>query len=364
MNAIAPAICAQFRPLTATHVSNVVPTPASTTTNIAAPSDTLDPGSSAEAIIRFTPTAEGDHEGALSLSADGWTAPYTLSLHGGGQPPPRVLWIGNYGRSILSDDYGATWFNDTTDADGENIHGGVWAEGIFVTVGGDSTGLYRTSADAVTWEETRGTRGGVYAIAYGDGLFVSAGNFGNLAWSTDGRTWFEEHYDYDTHLRNLVYGDGRFVSIGGERRAVTLDGVSWEHDEIHSGTELYGLAYGNGVFVATGTDGLIATTTDGITWTEQTVGTDDRYGVDFVDGLFVTADWPDGTYTSPDGLTWTWVSYNNNDVDCVAGEWALGESWVDALMRSTDGYTWEVTKPSEYDSWEYSFSFCIVQGVE
>src|SRR3990172_6372447 len=68
----------------------------------------------------------------------------------------------------------------------------------------------------------------LYAVAYGNGLFVAAGSFGTILTSPDGMTWTQRVYETTDDLLGVAYGNHTFVAVGSSGRIVTSpNGAIW-----------------------------------------------------------------------------------------------------------------------------------------
>jgi hypothetical protein len=68
-------------------------------------------------------------------------------------------------------------------------------------------------------------------------------------------------------LNAIVYGQGRFVAVGGNGTIVTSpDGVIWSRCDSGTANGLDRLAYANGIFLAAGFSGVLFHSADGINW--------------------------------------------------------------------------------------------------
>lgn len=107
------------------------------------------------------------------------------------------------------------------------------------------------------------------------------------------------------HLRDVAYGDGRWVAVGEETTVVSTDAAAWTAVPL-PGRSLNGVAYGNGVFVAVGAGGAIVRSADGLTWDATAPATPvDLEAVAFAGGAFLAVGANATVLTSSDGLSWT-----------------------------------------------------------
>lgn len=140
------------------------------------------------------------------------------------------------------------------------------------------------SEDAVTWHETTlpvtGNQDGWTRPAYGNGMFVSNGFWGNAIYSYDGITWRRSTVPPSQGIggtRNMcpvTYGDGFFLCLDTDRDVLrSPDGINWSVVKKISMSQYLGtghLAYHNGriLFVSNTTrvENAVFYTDDGINW--------------------------------------------------------------------------------------------------
>lgn len=175
------------------------------------------------------------------------------------------------------------------------LYGIAYGGGKFVAVG--NGGVILTSADdGMTWvRRESGTTNMLRGVTYGSGQFAVVGfeysernalgevhpmdSFSVVLTSADGASWVERWSGKQTELREIAYGNGRFLAAGHAYASGSLpgasvtsaDGVNWVQ---HSGIQrsLHSIAFGNGQFVATSLGGTIAISADGANWPEQQSG--------------------------------------------------------------------------------------------
>ena len=308
------------------------------------PPTSVEPGDVVDATLSFDPSSDGIATATLDLPSGG---SWTLSGTAAGAAP--LVIVGRLGRTLVSDDYGASFFYDVQEnmdpyanewGDNTNFRSIVYANGQFVAVGGNTERRFSVSEDGLTWQNVNtGYPGSVDTVTYGMGVYFATDD-GDILWSTNGVNWIEETVGWRPGLSKVLYGNGRFVGVGGTRRVVSLDGTSW-HLDTDVATDLCGLAFGNGVFVGVGNNGRVSWSTDGETWNDSTVGTAGRCEIAYGNGMFLIGGWPDNSFTSTDGQTWTEVVPNEQvgPMGFANGHF-FANSWVDRLWRSPDGVTW------------------------
>jgi len=222
----------------------------------------------------------------------------------------------------------------------------VFGGGKFVTLGDQGYGAYST--DAVTWYLTplpirlvggklEGKSYPNYGLAYGNGTFVAFGgsyvastpNIG--LYSTDGITWNQTKLPIDFYIGDATYGNGKFVAIGSNAQGTSniglysTDGITWNQTTLPYNATWSSITYGNGKFVAVAS-GIGSLHTDRAAYS--------------TDGITWTAS------TLPTIAFWSSVTYGSNLGVFVAVAYAaLGQlnSSTNIAAYSTDGITWNQT---------------------
>lgn len=236
---------------------------------------------------------------------------------------------------------------------------------------------YAFSPDGVHWTpSTQTIPGKIYALAYGNNIYVAVGDNGALFYSDNGDNWSPAQVQgatSDWDLRAVVYTGTRFVAVGlGGLVLVSDDGRSWQVKKAYSGTEndFYALAYGGDKLVGASEDGSFWVSTDqGESWTsvysEVSVTLND---IVWANGRFVAVGDYATILTSENGETW--VEENPNltgflayaDLHAVAydperdillvtgdfyGQVSLGD-WVTipVILRKQGSGDWELVSSS------------------
>jgi len=198
---------------------------------------------------------------------------------------------GGYNGKMATSTDGITWTAVTSISGTTAISAITYGNGIFVAGGEAGKMAYSTDgktwtavADTGIWDyysSTFGsTKAAIYAIAYGNGTFVAGGSEGKMATSTNGTTWTTAYSGLYT-IGGIAYSNGTFVAVSSGRSptiyngptysriATSSDGATWTTSTDSIGIFGYGgggIVYGNGKFVAVG--GKVATSSDnGATWT-------------------------------------------------------------------------------------------------
>jgi hypothetical protein len=238
------------------------------------------------------------------------------------------------------DGAGTTW---TLRNQKNPLYAVTYGNGLFVAVG---WGIIFTSPDWGSWTERASETGnGLRGVTYGNGLFVAVGKGGAVLTSPDGVTWTARTSGTGNWLYAVTYGNGTFVAVGEGGAVLTSpDGVTWTRRTSGTGNDLNGVTYGNGLFVAVGEGGAVLTSPDGVTWTRRTSGTgNDLYAVTYGNDLFVAVGRYGAILTSADGVSWTQQT-------SPMSSWLRGVTYGDglfvavglggAMLTSSDGVTW------------------------
>ena len=124
----------------------------------------------------------------------------------------------------------------------------------------------RTSTDAITWTARTSGFGTtiIFALTFGNGVYIAGGDVNILTTSTDAITWTTRTSGLSptsSDILSLSYGGlVYFLGSGNGQLRTSTDAITWTSSV--SGFALGGFqaaAYGNGVFVAAGTSGILTT---------------------------------------------------------------------------------------------------------
>jgi hypothetical protein len=287
---------------------------------------------------------------ATSTDAITWTSRLALTTstlnaltYGGGE----FLAYGDSGIILDSQDVaypGSKWLL----ADGSVVSQATYPS-LFKKVG------FRSSAFGAWTAQTSGTTSGIFALTYGNNLYVYAGEGGVLATSTNATTWTARTSGTTSFIAALTYGNGVYVYAGyGGVLATSTDAITWTARTSGTTSDISSLTYGNGIFMYGGAGGVLATSTDAITWTARTSGTTNVInGLTYGNGLFVMA--RTGVSTSADGITWRsvfnttqplYAAAYGNGTFVVAGGGGT-PAFNGSIRVSADGVFWQtVSYPS------------------
>lgn len=175
-----------------------------------------------------------------------------------------------------------------------------------------STDQIQTSTDGLNWTAVDMTAhrvaasGGTFppavrCITFGNGQFIAAGNDGTtfdaaIFTSTDGITWVKQNTGLPTGnfagLTSVKFAGGQYIAVGPNGLVLTSpDGVTWTKRTAVTPNVLRDVAYGNGKYVAVGDTGTMIESSDsGITWTAlPALTTQLLNSIDFANNQFIVA---------------------------------------------------------------------------
>jgi len=222
--------------------------------------------------------------------------------------------------------------------------------------------------------QTTSFTGTIYCVAHNglagaDGLWVAAGQNGELETSPDGVTWtirtsnFGASIIYSVAHNGLTGGSALWTAVGASGKISTSpDGVTWttRTSNFIGGYHIYDVAH-NGVnlWVCCGTGGYYSHSADGITWVNVSAGAgiEDIKSVTYNNGTWVMGDALGGASDllySASGTAWSavytqnWFRTNNapgfTDVASSAALFIAtsnGTQTNPQTLTSTDGANWK-----------------------
>ena len=235
-------------------------------------------------------------------------------------------------------------------------HGVGFGNGKFVSL--DYSGNnFRSSADGIHWSETSFTGAvGAICVTGGNGLFVAAGEAGQIASSPDGTNWTTRcgKNIAPDNTYGVAFGRGRYVVGGGAGLITSTDGIHWsgplQLSGANSNVTVNSISYVNNLFVAGGGSTAILISQDGINWTSANTSgarSPNVYQTIYENNLFVAvADF--GILTSPDGTNWSSrsfsnvslrsISYGNGQFVVVGG--GINANYGGTILMSQDATNW------------------------
>lgn len=225
---------------------------------------------------------------------------------------------------------------------------GSWnglAIGEGVMVGIIDTEAY-VSEDWQTWTKMP-ELGTVYRVAYGNEKFLISASDGSLYESTNGTDW-ELAVKRDYHAQMLCYANGYFFM--GETAYHGLyrseDGENWTSCTLDAMMfTLRDIAYGNGKYVLSSSSRSFWSS-DGIHWYADWSNNYSYTGVGYANERFVRVSEGHGIYYSEDGENWTQSQVTDGYWDAATsnGRVFVAAKRSDGLWYSEDGNIWKKVK--------------------
>lgn len=232
----------------------------------------------------------------------------------------------------------------------ESLASIAYGNGVFIAVGTQSShpGILR-SRDGAAWTVRPAPEGGTWhGVAFGEDLFVVAGDSGRILTSPDGIAWTRRTSEVSTRLFKAAWGEAGFVVVGESGVVLrSADGITWEKGVSGTEEDLSYVAAGSGVYVAGGNSSTLIVSNDGLAWRPAIL--DRRYaflsGLAFAGGLFVGAG--NGfTMTSTDGEHWTRRDLSEDNfvflrsLGCGNGKFIAFSNYQGTMLTSTNGVDW------------------------
>lgn len=255
--------------------------------NVAATYNGVDQTWSASANLATYANAAGSP--AASASVSGLTlqsGSFSASVAYNGTRTLAQLWqavVSNGSTTYLqetlrSDDNGSTWARLSVPRPSQAIAGGPLG---FVSDAYDSSGVALQSSDGATWNTRTmpfdpSVAVSPWRFAVGGVAVVGVANDSTrVARSTTGVSWSSVTLGANAYASNVVFGNGRFVAIGGatgNKSYTSTDGSTWTNGNLPS-ADYRKIFYAGGRFLALrdATTSDAAVSTDGVTWSLQTL---------------------------------------------------------------------------------------------
>ena len=226
-----------------------------------------------------------------------------------------------FGTVILSSTNGLAWSFASLnglDAFGE-VRDSVFANGQFTMA---QAGSFLRSTNGQNWEKIEGVdaRGAWRGLAGSSaGQLLAVGDFGDVATSYDGKTWYLISSNPKEFLHSIAYADGHFVAVGGSPLYIggrgsaaaftSTNGYDWQSSLTDLPAQLSSVAHGRRRWVVTGEYGQIFASTNAVDWSNRSIPLSyDLSSVVFGGGRFLAfASGRNFAYQSRDGLRWTSV---------------------------------------------------------
>lgn len=174
---------------------------------------------------------------------------------------------------------------------------------------------------------------GFHHIVYGNGIYVTVGEFGDSGGfytSGDGVNWKLQYSEPNSWGVTLNYAGGRLMGVGRGSRVsdISLDGTNWTTIFLYNNGAPYyfgpvAITFGNGLYVIAGS----TTDSSGVIYTGSVI-------------------------TSPDGVTWTPASFYPNAGGQLASVVYSPDADIFVALGNNDGY--EYVYYDDGDSWYQS----------
>jgi photosystem II stability/assembly factor-like uncharacterized protein len=220
----------------------------------------------------------------------------------------------------------------------ESWLGVAYRDGRFVTVG--EHGAIASSTNGVAWELlTSQTAYRLRSITRGPTGFVAAGEQGTIVFSEDGRQWKTVPSGTTNLLMSVASGAGKFVVVGATNTILfSSDGQNWSKVPSDSTALLRSVCFGNGHFVAVGEEGTILSSEDGEHWTLRHYVPNYMQKIYFGGGQFLALG-SSGKYSlAQNPHLWTNASLGNYDrLTCATyslNKWVVGTGTNTFLVSS------------------------------
>jgi len=112
------------------------------------------------------------------------------------------------------------------------------------------------------------TRNNLYAVTYGNRLFVAVGDHDTILTSKDGTPWRKRNSGTtDTLFASVAFGNSTFVAVEDSGTILTSDDdARWYPRVAGTSTYLNKVGYENGRFVITAANGVTLVSTNGSAW--------------------------------------------------------------------------------------------------
>lgn len=197
----------------------------------------------------------------------------------------EYLLVGSNTYSAKSSD-GISWTASSTSS--TDFYGVVWDGTQYVAVGTDFSAI---SATGLVWSKTTQTGISFQKIAWSPDLSlyaaVASSTGAQVLTSTNGTSWTSRYTSQAMYA--ICWGNGLFVAGGANGTVLTSsNGTTWTARTFGSGADINSIKYYNGVYIAVCDTGVIRKSSDGITWSALTSGTaQNLFGILFTNNAAV-----------------------------------------------------------------------------
>jgi hypothetical protein len=183
--------------------------------------------------------------------------------------------VGSSGKIAYSVDIGLSWTQATSPFDGSNLFAVSYGDGIYIAAG--SAGKLATSVDGLNWtlRDSSFGAGAVLGLSYSSAanLWIAVGASGRLATSLDGVEWVQRTSSFSTTFITSVYSSpSLIIAVGYDGKlATSSNGISWtQRGSSFVLSTIYGVTLNplGTPYVAVGESGKVAVSSTGETWTQ------------------------------------------------------------------------------------------------
>jgi hypothetical protein len=182
---------------------------------------------------------------------------------GGDAAPPITS------RVVLASSDGTNWATLYDVAGEVSLAGVAYAKGNYVALASGFSSDVLSSTNGSNWVVRTTVAGVMSGVIYATNMFVAVGN--TIQTSPNGITW-TPRLTAGQSLRGITYGRGKFVAVGDATPSLFVtsnDGTNWSSSTPLAVGNLKNVSFGNGYYVAVGGSGAIVSSVDGIVWTNR-----------------------------------------------------------------------------------------------
>ena len=225
----------------------------------------------------------------------------------------------------------------------------AWGNNKYVAAG--QFGKMAYSSDGINWTAVPNSTFGsewVFDIAWGGDKFVAVGSNSKVAYSHDGINWVPvpDVFDYEIPIICIIYGEDRFIATAGNESVCSFNGMTWF--KFLADFSYNKICYGKRKVVATTSNGEIASYDyDEEEWNyciSPHPGVH-MHSIAFGNNRFVIAGDEGKMIYSDDGRNWNNVNSTIFDNQTIFGiVWGADKfiaTGIDRIAYSSDGIEWK-----------------------
>ena len=191
---------------------------------------------------------------------------------------------------------------------------------------------------------------GWLSVAYGNGIYVTAGYNGYVAYSMDGVNWSTPKQIGTSSWEHLMFENGVFLltATNSSRRATSTNGIDWIEGEFSYTT--YGFGHGDGMFATHTYFGKVYLSNDGVSWRDAGTAGSNMRGLAVSEKCMIGYTTGGFAYKTTDrGKTWESSGYNNElyPTKIIHGDGKFITAYTQGSSNSILGYIMEdILSPS------------------